>query len=185
MNENLYIAHKKLPHKTLHVHSTRYTHTVHTCKILQAKNYQRTLTPKSTNSKRSGGLVSDPILTSWVTSGQSNTHVHITYIYLLKHCGSSGTHIFQGKSQSAVSHSNGSNIWQSCSLESGSQPLDTDDTISRHTHADFTYNYQQMLITNVWMVGTAQLVERSTEKLGTILMKGSSPRCSKGFFSQS
>ena len=37
MNENLYIAHKKLPHKTLHVHSTRYTHTVHTFKFSQAK----------------------------------------------------------------------------------------------------------------------------------------------------
>ena len=35
MNENLYIAHKKLPHKTLRVHSARYT--VHTCKLSQAK----------------------------------------------------------------------------------------------------------------------------------------------------
>ena len=29
MNENLYIAHKKLPHKTLHVHSARYTQCIH------------------------------------------------------------------------------------------------------------------------------------------------------------
>ena len=35
MNENLYIAHKNLPHKTLCVHSARYT--VHTCKLSQAK----------------------------------------------------------------------------------------------------------------------------------------------------
>ena len=35
MNENFYIAHKKLPHKTLRVHRTRYT--VHTCKLSQAK----------------------------------------------------------------------------------------------------------------------------------------------------
>ena len=29
MNENLYIAHKKLPHKTLRVHSARYTQCMH------------------------------------------------------------------------------------------------------------------------------------------------------------
>ena len=29
MNENLYIAHKKLPHKTLRVHSARYTQCIH------------------------------------------------------------------------------------------------------------------------------------------------------------
>ena len=29
MNENLYTAHKELPHKTLHVHSTRYTQCMH------------------------------------------------------------------------------------------------------------------------------------------------------------
>ena len=29
MNVNLYIAHKKLPHKTLHVHSARYTQCIH------------------------------------------------------------------------------------------------------------------------------------------------------------
>ena len=33
MNENLYIAHKKLPHKTLRVHSARYTHNVQRCVI--------------------------------------------------------------------------------------------------------------------------------------------------------
>ena len=35
MNENLYIAHKKLPHKTLRVHSTRYTGCIHvsSCKL--------------------------------------------------------------------------------------------------------------------------------------------------------
>ena len=35
--------HKKCLHKTLLVHSAR--HTVHTCKLLQAKNYQKTLIP--------------------------------------------------------------------------------------------------------------------------------------------
>ena len=46
MNENLYIAHKKRPHKTLRVHSTRYTQCIHvTCKLSQAKHYQRTLIP--------------------------------------------------------------------------------------------------------------------------------------------
>ena len=29
MNDNLYIAHKKLPHKTLRVHSARYTQCIH------------------------------------------------------------------------------------------------------------------------------------------------------------
>ena len=29
MNENLYIAHKKLPYKTLRVHSARYTQCIH------------------------------------------------------------------------------------------------------------------------------------------------------------
>ena len=29
MNENLYIAHKNLPHKTLRVHSARYTQCIH------------------------------------------------------------------------------------------------------------------------------------------------------------
>ena len=29
MNENLYIAHKKLPHKTLRVHSARYTQCIY------------------------------------------------------------------------------------------------------------------------------------------------------------
>ena len=29
MNENLYIAHKKLPHKTLRVHSAKYTQCIH------------------------------------------------------------------------------------------------------------------------------------------------------------
>ena len=29
MNENLFIAHKKLPHKTLRVHSARYTQCIH------------------------------------------------------------------------------------------------------------------------------------------------------------
>ena len=29
MNENLYITHKKLPHKTLRVHSARYTQCIH------------------------------------------------------------------------------------------------------------------------------------------------------------
>ena len=29
MKENLYIAHKKLPHKTLHVHGARYTQSIH------------------------------------------------------------------------------------------------------------------------------------------------------------
>ena len=29
MNENLYIARKKLPHKTLRVHSARYTQCIH------------------------------------------------------------------------------------------------------------------------------------------------------------
>ena len=35
MNENLYIMHKKLPHKTLRVHSTRYTPCMHvsSCKL--------------------------------------------------------------------------------------------------------------------------------------------------------
>ena len=35
MNENLYIMHKKLPHKTLRVHSTRYTPCIHvsSCKL--------------------------------------------------------------------------------------------------------------------------------------------------------
>ena len=42
MNENLYIAHTKLPHKTLRVHSARYTHQR---KLSRAKNYQRTFVP--------------------------------------------------------------------------------------------------------------------------------------------
>ena len=44
VNKNSYIAHKKLPHKTLRIHSTRYTHSIHeTCKLSQAKTYRRTL----------------------------------------------------------------------------------------------------------------------------------------------
>ena len=44
MNENSHIVHKKLPHKTLCVHSTRYTQCIHeTFKLSQAKIYWRTL----------------------------------------------------------------------------------------------------------------------------------------------
>ena len=46
MNENLYIAHKKLSHKTMHVHSaTRYTQSIHvsSCKLKLPKD---TLTEK-------------------------------------------------------------------------------------------------------------------------------------------
>ena len=45
MNENLYIAHKKLPHKTLRVHSARYTQCIHvsSCKLKLPKD---TLTEK-------------------------------------------------------------------------------------------------------------------------------------------
>ena len=48
MNENLYIMHKKLPHKTLHVYGTRYTPCIHvsSCKL----KHQRSLITKSTNS---------------------------------------------------------------------------------------------------------------------------------------
>ena len=40
MNENLYIAHKKLPHKTLRVHSARYTQCIHvsSCKLKLPKD---------------------------------------------------------------------------------------------------------------------------------------------------
>ena len=53
MNDNLYIAHiKKLPHKTLRVHSARYTQCMHTCKLSQAKttkghSYQKVQTGPS------------------------------------------------------------------------------------------------------------------------------------------
>ena len=49
MNENLYTAHKKLPHKTLAC-SQCQIRTVHTCKLSQAKTTKRTLIPKGTNS---------------------------------------------------------------------------------------------------------------------------------------
>ena len=45
MNENLYIAHKKLPHKTLHVHSARYTQCIHV-------SSRKLKLPKDTHTKR-------------------------------------------------------------------------------------------------------------------------------------
>ena len=45
MNENLYIAHKKLPHKILRVHSARYTQCIHvsSCKLKlpKGRSYQK------------------------------------------------------------------------------------------------------------------------------------------------
>ena len=45
MNENLYIAHKKLPHKTLRVHSARYTQCIHV-------SSRKLKLPKDTHTKR-------------------------------------------------------------------------------------------------------------------------------------
>ena len=45
MNENLYIAHKKLPHKTLRVHSARYTHCLH------VSSQRKLKLPKDTHTK--------------------------------------------------------------------------------------------------------------------------------------
>ena len=45
MNENLYIAHKKLPHKTLRVHSVRYTQCIHV-------SSRKLKLPKDTHTKR-------------------------------------------------------------------------------------------------------------------------------------
>ena len=45
MNENLYIAHKKLPYKTLHVHSARYTQCIHV-------SSRKLKLPKDTHTKR-------------------------------------------------------------------------------------------------------------------------------------
>ena len=46
MNENLYIAHKKkLPHKTLRVHSARYTQCIHV-------SSRKLKLPKDTNTKK-------------------------------------------------------------------------------------------------------------------------------------
>ena len=61
MNDNLYIAHKKLPHKTLRVHSARYTQCIHVSsrklklpKDTHTKKYKQLQPthpfPKSTNS---------------------------------------------------------------------------------------------------------------------------------------
>ena len=44
MNENLHIAHKRTSTQNLAC-SQRQIHTVHTCKLSQAKNYQSTLIP--------------------------------------------------------------------------------------------------------------------------------------------
>ena len=45
MNENLYIAHKKLPHKTLRVHSARYTQCIHV-------SSRKLKLPKDTHTKK-------------------------------------------------------------------------------------------------------------------------------------
>ena len=45
MNENLYIAHKKLPHKTLRVHSARFTQCIHV-------SSRKLKLPKDTHTKR-------------------------------------------------------------------------------------------------------------------------------------
>ena len=45
MNENLYIAHTKLPHKTLRVHSARYTQCIHV-------SSRKLKLPKDTYTKR-------------------------------------------------------------------------------------------------------------------------------------
>ena len=45
MNENLYIAHKKLPHKTLRVHIARYTQCIHV-------RYRKLKLPKDTHTKK-------------------------------------------------------------------------------------------------------------------------------------
>ena len=51
MNENLYIAHKKKTSTQNLACSQRQIHTVHTRKLSQAENYQRTLIPNKTTNK--------------------------------------------------------------------------------------------------------------------------------------
>ena len=53
MNENLYIAHKKLPHKTLRVHSARYTQCIHV-------SSRKLKLPKDTRTKRYKQLPNPP-----------------------------------------------------------------------------------------------------------------------------
>ena len=53
MNENVYIAHKKLPHKTLRVHSARYTQCIHV-------SSRKLKLPKDTHTKRYKQLLPPP-----------------------------------------------------------------------------------------------------------------------------
>ena len=50
MNENLYIAYKKLPHETLRVHSSRYTQCIHVSSRKLKTTKGHALIPKSANS---------------------------------------------------------------------------------------------------------------------------------------
>ena len=53
MNENLYIAHKKLPHKTLRVHSARYTQCIHvSSRKLKLPKFNRDVTIEGILSSR-------------------------------------------------------------------------------------------------------------------------------------
>ena len=58
MNENLYIAHKKLPHKTLRVHSARYTQCIHDAIFIPEKDIR--------SQTCSGPAVLSVKMSSWV-----------------------------------------------------------------------------------------------------------------------
>ena len=65
MNENLYIAHKKLSHKTLRVHSARYTQRIHV-------SSRKLKLPKDTHTKK----YTAPTHTHTHTNTHTHTHKH-------------------------------------------------------------------------------------------------------------